>query len=77
MGAFESAWDLLKFNDWKSEGDPFAPPPPEKAPVNPTEHLANEIGLEYPIVHIEPDPNGFFIGYQCGIMQQRVNCLGE
>jgi len=65
--AFDTAWSLLKgIKDWKSEGDPFAPPPPEKPPVNPTENLANELGLEYPIVHIEPDVNGFFIGYQCG-----------
>ena len=66
MKPFEHAWALLKFDDWKSEGDPFAPPPPPEPPVNPTEALANEIGLEYPIVHIESDPAGYFLGYQCG-----------
>ena len=66
MNPFDQAWALLKFDDWESEGDPFAPPPPPEPPVNPTEALANEIGLEYPIVHIESDPAGYFLGYQCG-----------
>ena len=61
------AWRLLKgFEDWESEGDPFETPPDNKPPVNPSEELANEMGLEYPIVHISLDFDGYLIGYQCG-----------
>jgi hypothetical protein len=76
MSPFDRAWDLLKFKDWESEGDPFEAPPPEKPPVNPTEDFAREMGLEYPIVHIEPEGAGFFLGYQCGDYATTGRLLG-
>ena len=67
MTAFDTAWNLLKFDDWESEGRSLRTTTPEKPPVNPTEHLANEIGLEYPIVHIEPDPMVFSSAINAGL----------
>jgi hypothetical protein len=55
---FDKAWNVVKgAEDWFDE---------DGVPNNPSEPTAIELGLEYPIVHVEISPPGNLIGFQCG-----------